>query len=228
MKSRTLPLIRLMFPALAPLVLAMGGCNSASAPDSTAHASASAEATAATNANDPRIDLNCTVSWLQQPPGAFHYSYSKTGSNPVTESVDLTPQAIDGHVKNGTVDRDIHGVASDSDGWRQAQAFLMAITGMSSTIALVNNSSAMVREGNEKLNGYDTIRYSIDTARANAAEAALYRTTLGQGGYERGTAWVTSQGCPIKISLDTKSYYRNGEIDSIRYEVAIVKQPRQP
>jgi len=78
----------------------------------------------------------------------------------------------------------------------------MGISGMSSTIALVNHSSAMVCESTGKMNGYDAAQYSIDASRGNVAEAGLYKITLGDGGFEKGTAWVNAKGCPVQLSLD--------------------------
>jgi hypothetical protein len=79
-------------------------------------------------------------------------------------------------------------------------------------------------EGAEKMNGYDTIRYSIDTARGDAPEQALYRMTMGPGGFEKGMAWVTEKGCPVKLSLDAELHGANGSVDKIHYEEAMVRK----
>jgi hypothetical protein len=176
------------------------------------------------NNPDPGIDLNCVVDHIQNPPEAFHYSYKKDESNSVDEEADVTPQTIDGTFKNNDVSRAVHGVRFDKDGWQTAWAGLMGISGMSSTVALVRNSSAMVREGAEKVNGYDAIRYSIDTGRGSAAESALYRSTLGPGGFERGTVWVTSQGCPVRFSLDSEMHLNDGSVQKVHYEESMIKK----
>ncbi|MGB8474740.1 MAG: hypothetical protein WCE61_11710 [Candidatus Acidiferrum sp.] len=181
-------------------------------------------ATAVNNLPDPRINLNCVIDHLQNPPEAFHYSYKKDGSNFVENEADVTPQTIDGSFKNNSASRPVHGVRSDADSWQMAWSSLTGIAGMASTVALVNNSSSMVREAAEKVNGYDTIRYTIDTARATAEEAALYQNTLGPGGSEKGTVWVTSEGCPVKFSLDSEMHLNNGSVDKVHYEVAMVKK----
>jgi hypothetical protein len=173
---------------------------------------------------DPGIDLNCVFDRIQNPPEAFHYSYKKDGSNSVDEEADVTPQTIDGTFKNNDISRAVHGVRSDKDGWQTAWSGLMGISGMSSTVALVRNSSAMVRESTEKVNGYDAIRYSIDTGRGSAAESALYRSTLGPGGFEKGTVWVISQGCPVKFSLDSEMHLNDGSVQKIHYEESIIKK----
>ena len=203
------------------MLLVASGCNFGTptkAPKEKGHAPA------AQNTAGPGIDLNCVIDRIQNPPEVFHYSYRHNGSNSVDEEADLTPQTIDGTFKNNDISRAFHGVRSDRDSWQGAQMSLMGISGMSSTVVLVGNTSATVREGAEKVNGYDTIKYSIDTARGTAIENALYRSTLGSGGFEKGTVWVTSQGCPVEISLDTEMHRNDGSVQKDHYEEAMIKK----
>jgi hypothetical protein len=172
----------------------------------------------------PDIDLNCIIDHIQNPTDSFHYVYKKSGIVPVEEEADITPQSMDGSFRNGDFTRPVHGVRSDADGWHTAWAGMTGIAGMSSTIALVNHGSALVREGNEKVNGYDTIKYSIDTARGNTAEQMLYKITLGSGGSEKGEVWVTSQGCPVKLSLDEEMHLHDGSVNKVHYEEAMVRK----
>jgi hypothetical protein len=118
----------------------------------------------------------------------------------------------------------LHGVRSDPQSWQTAWSGLMGISGMSSAIAIIRSSSAITKEGSEKMNGYDSIKYSIDTVHADAAEQGLYRTVLGPGGFEKGTAWVTSQGCPVKLVLDSELHSNNGDVEKIHYEVAMTRK----
>lgn len=184
-------------------------------PNSTATARGSA---------DPGIDLNCVMDHIQNPPEAFHYSYNKESSNPVHEEADITPQTIDGSFKNNSTSVSLHGVHSDAASWQSAWSGLMGISGMSSAIALVRNSSATVREGPEKVNGYDAIKYSIDTARGTDVEKGLYRSVLGTDGFEKGTVWVTAKGCPVKLVLDSELHPNSGSVEKIHYEEAMVRK----
>jgi hypothetical protein len=185
----------------------------------------SATTAAAKPSTDPGIDLNCVIDHIQNPSEAFHYTYKKdTADDNLIQDADLTPDTIDGSSKNKYASRSLKGVKSDRDSWQAAWTGLTGISGMSSTIAIVNHSSATVREGAEKMNGYDAIRYSIDTARGNTAEAGLYRATLGDGGFEKGMAWVNAQGCPVKLSLDSEMHLKNGSVDKVHYEIEMVKK----
>lgn len=197
-------------------------CKSRLSPDKGETKSAAPAAKAAT---DPRIDLNCIVDHIQNPTEAFHYTYKKdTADDNLVQEADVTPDTIDGSSKNKYASHTLKGVKSDRQSWQTAWTGLMGISGMSSTIALIRNGSATVREGAEKMNGYDAIRYSIDTSRGNAAEAGLYRATLGDGGFEKGTAWVNAQGCPVKLSLDSEMRLNNGSVDKVHYEIEMIKK----
>jgi hypothetical protein len=187
-------------------------------------------AAAAKNANGPEIDLNCVPDHLQNPPEAFHYSYHWTGDRHLEQEVDVTGQTIDGTATsnnggNGDFTDKIHAVRSDADGWRVAVGSLnFGIAGLASGFALVNHSSATVREGSEQVNGYDTTKFTIDTARGDAAAQVLYKNTLGPGGFEKGTVWVTSQGCPVKISFDDEIHANDGGVTKDHYEEAMIKK----
>jgi hypothetical protein len=101
----------------------------------------------------------------------------------------------------------------------------MAIGRMASLFATVRNTSAVVNEGQEGVNSYSTLKYSIDTARATAGEQSLYKSILGPGGSEKGTVWVTSQGCPVRIVLDEELHAKDGSLlGKAHYEEAMVKK----
>jgi hypothetical protein len=210
--------------AVASVLLALAGCKSHRDRVHSDANSASAQSSAATARSSPGIDLNCVIDHIQNPPEAFRYSYKVQSSYPVEEQADITPQTIDGSFKNNDAERPLHGVRSDAQSWSAAWSGLTGISGMSSTVALISNSSAIVPEGSEKINGYDTTKLSIDTARANMAEQGLYRSTLGAGGFEKGTAWVTSLGCPVKLNLDSEMHLKNGDADKTHYEIEMVRK----
>ncbi len=184
-----------------------------------------AAAAAARDSSDPGIDLNCIFDRIQNPPEAFHYSYKHVnGNDDLDEEGDLTPQTADGTFKNKYVSRSFHAVRSDRDSWQAALASLSAVSGASSTFALVAHSSATTRDGAESVNGYDAIRYSIDTARATVAETTLDQNILGPGGSVKGTVWATSQGCPVKFVVDSEMHLNDGTMQKDHYEEAIVKK----
>jgi hypothetical protein len=174
----------------------------------------------------PIINLNCIFDRMGNPSEAFHYSYSRHGqSDFVTQEADVTPQNLDGTVnsmRDGQTNppEPVHAVHSDSDGWRMGVGHLSVGFGMPAVLQLANQmTSALVREGSEKVNGYDTVRYSIDTARLTAADRALLGTSS-----EKGIVWVTGPGCPVKITMDTETQANDGSISKIHYEEAMIKK----
>ena len=207
-------------------LLAVSACKSGPASKNADGKSGAQPNSAATaqGGGDAGINLNCVMDHIQNPPEAFHYSYVKQSDNPVEEQADITPQTIDGMFKNASASRTLHGDRSDRENWQAAWTGLMGISGMSSTIALVNHSSATVKEGPEKVNGYDAVRYSIDTSRGDAVEQGLYRSVLGVGGFQKGTVCTIPPGCPVKLSLDSEMHLRNGNIDKVHYEEAMVRK----
>jgi len=189
-----------------------------------ANSTTRANSPAAQSGSGPGINMNCLMDHIQNPTDSFHYSYKKDSSSPVHQEADITPQSIDGfRVDPDGQQQPLHGVRSDAQGWQGAVAGLMGISGMSSAVAMINHNSAMHREGDgADVNGYNTIHYSIDTARFDATES---RMLLNPGEFEKGDAWVTAEGCPVKLGLDSELHRKDGAlIEKIHYEVAMVKK----
>ncbi len=203
-------------------LISLSGCNSA--PSKTATPTPeSAHKSVATpkNSAGPEIDLNCVITHIQNPPESFHYVFKAESANSWEEEGDVTPQWIDGSFSNNSLPtpQQFHGAP------REASSNLMAIGRMASLFAIVRNTSAVVNEGPERVNGYDSVRYSIDTARGNASEQGLYKSVLGPGGFEKGTVWATSQGCPVKLALDEELHAKDGSLlGKTHYEEDMVKK----
>jgi hypothetical protein len=199
---------------------ALLGCNSApSKPAKTA--SAAQQFAAAKNSAGSDIDLNCVVRHIQSPPEPFHYSFNDVSDNAWQEDAEVTPQNIEGSFTNSFLParQQFHGPP------QQVSSNLMAIGRMASIFSTVHSTSAVVNQGAEKKNGYDTVKFSIDTARGNSAEQGLFKTVLGPGGFERGNVWVTSQGCPVQITLDEEIHRKDGSTaGKAHYEEAMTRK----
>ena len=207
-------------------LLTAQACTSSSSSKRSSGNASEQRTTQANNAanSSPGIDLNCVVDHLQNPPESFHYLYKKQSSNPVHQEADVTPQSIDGfRADPDGSQQPLHATRSDQQSWQMALAGLTGIGGMSSTVAMINHNSAMQRESDGgQVNGYDTIHYSIDTARFSATERQML---LSPGEFEKGDAWVTSAGCPVKLTLDSELHNKDGSlIEKLHYEEAMVKK----
>jgi hypothetical protein len=183
----------------------------------------------AQSSSGPGIDLNCVFDHLQNPPESFHYVYKKAESDgsAVHQEADVSPQAIDGFSAQADGSQPLHGVRSDAQSWQAALAGITGISGMASTVATFNHNSAMKRETDGgQVNGYETIHYSIDTARWGATERQLLGNfALGPGGFDKGDVWVTAKGCPVNFVLDEEMHKKDGSLlDKIHYEESMTKK----
>ena len=166
------------------------------------------------------------AGWLSMspPPESFHYLYTKDATDNVHQEADVTPQTIDGfRTQFDGASQPLHATRSDQQSWQSPLAGLTGIGGMSSTVAIINHDSAMQREADGgPVNGYTTIHYSIDTARFTATE---HQMLLKPGDFEKGDAWVTSAGCPVKLTLDSELHRNDGSlIEKLHYEETMVKK----
>ena len=118
-----------------------------------------------------------------------------------------------------------HGVRSDEGSWSSAVVDLshLNIAAMSARLNALNDSSAIVQQGRESINGYDTGKYSIDTARANSSDRQNFETLFGKGASEKGTAWMAPDGCIAKFTLD-ETIVQGDALNKAHYEMARIKK----
>lgn len=202
----------------------IAACNSAPSKTAEQTSSQSQSNAAAASSAGPDVDLNCVNSHFQNPPDSFHYTFKDdSADNPWTEEADVTPQMIDGSFKSKSVPAPVPLHATPQEMPHQYQ--FDAIARMASSFALVRGTSAVVNEGAETVNGYNTTKLSIDTARADATEQGLYTSTLGPGGFEKGTVWVTADGCPAKLVMDEELHAKDGSVSGkSHYEEAMIRK----
>ena len=211
-------------PGLIAPLLALGliaGCDSANSKKLKAKSGATQKGGVATNVAGPDIDLNCVARHIQSPTESFHYSFSDQSENSWQEDAEVTPQNIDGSFMNSFLPakQEFHGPP------QQVSSNLMAIGRMASIFSTVHMTSAVVKQGAEKKNGYDTVKFSIDTAQGNGTEQGLFKTVFGPGGFERGSVWITAEGCPVQIALDEEIHAKDGSpTGKAHYEEAMTRK----
>ena len=202
--------------ALALLLGSAFGCNSVpNAKSSTEPSAKTAAATRTSSESDnPGISLQCAAEHVQKAPAPFHWSFKKivTPDTNADWEADVTPDAIAGTLIDSSGTRAINGSRSDQTSWNTAVLILSGPL-PASTFSLVDNSSATTRAGTEAANGVNAIKYAIDTSQDTAADASLIRTVLGPGGFVKGAAWVTRDGCPVKFAIDVEQHNKDGSLD---------------
>jgi hypothetical protein len=191
-------------------------------------AKAQEEAPAAAEQSSPghmAIDLNCIAAEFNNPAEAFHFSYSRTGQpDSLKVEADVTPSTPDGTLKSvhggeSARSNTVHAMRSDHDGWRMAAGYLSTSFGMPASLMEGGwMVTATKREGAEQVNGYDTIRYSLDSARLDIADRAL----LGRS--EKGTIWATSNGCPVRWNIDSVQTNADKSTDDAHIEGNVTRK----
>ena len=203
----------------AGALITASGCNSRrNLEDKSAAGASSAEV---------QIDMNCLGNRVENPPEVFHYSYkAQTEQVVVDKEADITPETMEITIQDKSGTHSYHGARSDSASWNSAILDLTGsgLTGMTARIAFVKDNSATTRVAAEAINGYHTTKYSIDTAAANSSDKQTFATLFGSGSYDKGTIWVTEQGCPVKLVLDEAKQGTNGIVDKAHYELALVRK----
>lgn len=207
---------------IAILVLSLAFLNACtSTPSKSAVPRVQANSAGAAKGNSPDIDLNCVMSHIQSPPEAFHYTFKVESDNPWQEDADITPQNITGTFMNNSLPKP----QSFQGPPQQVASNMMGIGRMASIFSTIHMTAAVVNEGAEQKNGYATVRYSIDTSRGTPTEQGLFKSILGPGGFEKGTVWAISEGCPVQIVLDEELHARDGSVQGkSHYEEAMVQQ----
>ena len=213
-----------LFPFVIACVLILTtACNSGTASKNHEERSAGT----ASNGAGASIDMNCLGDHIENPPEVFHYSYkSDIGQDSVDKEADITPQTMEITIKDKSGSHNYHGLRSDSASWNRAVLDLTGsgLTGMTARVEFLKDNSATARVAAEALNGYQTTKYSIDTTSANSSDKQTFASLFGPGSYDKGTIWVTEQGCPVKLTLDEAKQGMNGVVDKAHYELAMVRK----
>jgi hypothetical protein len=212
---------RLLFPAIFLVLVAFSACTSKSE-----SRTGEERATAASDNAGSHIDLMCIGERINNPSEAFHYSYKyNDASSSVSKEAEITPQAMEITIKDQSGSHSFHGVRSDEVSWNSAVLDLsgLGLTAMMSRFDALNGTSAISRQANEAMNGYDTTRYAINSTTAGAADQRKFAALFGTGAFEKGTVWVPADGCAVKLVLDERMLFGSNLKDA-HYELARIRK----
>jgi hypothetical protein len=169
----------------------------------------------------------CIGDRVNNPAEAFHYSYKYLdATGPVRDDeAAITPQTMDISVQDKSGSHKYHGIRSDEGSWSSAVSDLghLGFTAMTGRLVPLQATSAIAQQGSESINGYSTTKYAIDTENAGSADKKKIQTLLGNGSFEKGTAWIAADGCAAKLVLD-EGVWRDGSINKDHFEIARVKK----
>jgi len=196
----------------------------------TSHSAKNAEdETSATESNSAAsaISVMCMGDRISNPPESFHYSYKYSdAADSIEQQADITPQSMDITAQDNSGTHSYRGTRSDDVSWNNAVLDLssLRITGMSARLDSLNRTSSISRQGSESINGYQAIKYSIDTAGAHSSDQETFATLFGQGSFEKGTIWTSDDGCVVKLILDEGLRQTDGSVKKAHFEMARIRK----
>lgn len=202
---------------------AVFGCNS----KSRSSAAGSDSGSSSSGTSGAHFDVMCMSDRINNPPGAFHYSYKYAdASGSSDKEADITPQAMDITITDASGSHNFHGLRSNEESWNSAVIDLssLRITGLSARLDSLNGGSALAERGSESVNGYSTTKYAIDTTSANASDKQQFETLFGKGSFEKGTAWAPEDGCAVKLILDEAIVQNDGSVSKGHYELNMIRK----
>lgn len=212
-------------------LLGMFGCGSSAKQNSS-------EATAATpKAPDVVPDLvraaNCTVfTSMKDPKEHFHLSLSRKDddrSAPYVSDADFTPDNVTGTStwRSGQDTQQVSNVHSDADAWDAAVMLLAAPITQSVVSDLRMAQSTAISAGPDPVGGYDTIKYTFDTARLAEPEKLRFEHMMRAKDLSvTGSVWITKEApCMVRYLTDYHfTAAKDDSMGSVHNEGSLTKQ----
>ena len=135
------------------------------------------------------------------------------------------PKSVIREIKDGYAEITFinHYTRSDASQWRMA-ATSLAQGGTPWNLFV--SRPGVSRVGNENLNGYDTVKYSVDTTHASQSDKAALMMFSRLKGYDiTGTAWVLKDAnCVLQYSVDYAEESKDGKASKTHYEGTVTKK----
>ena len=219
---------QVMWIAMGAALAMASGCNLGSQSKAEEGSGTAVPATQ-TNRFNPTGASVCLQQMIQNPPGPFHVSFAEksSGQDASTVDADVTPATID-YTKHDT---SAGQTSTDTKHLVRAQVTEMEVDfDLMKPVPwhgeLVAAQDAAKSAGTESVNGYNTIRYSIDTANEPAARKAAFLSLMAVKDYKiLGFAWVTSDtGCLVKYAIDFEQDEENGSVKKTHFEGNVTKR----
>ena len=202
------------------VLLAVCGCSSG------AKGTEGAPTSAGDSGSGIHLDVGCMLDRVDKASESFHYSYKYASDSTWADyEADVTPTSIDGVTKAPMGSSSVHAVRSDSDGWDTAVLALssLSFTALTGRLAGLDGTSAITSQDTEQVNGYSATKYGIDTAQANTSDRQTIETLFGKGSFDKGTVWMGSDGCAVKVVLD-EGWPIDNRLEKRHYEIARIKK----
>jgi hypothetical protein len=210
--------------AVALLAVVACGCNSATSSRSEQGRTQSENQTLQTDFDPGAADF-CQETMAQHPAEPFHFTSVRKHpgtSDSVWVKADVTPERID--VTNSTS----MGTTTNHYQRRDKRGWTMAVTAMAMSSPWMDRDMAkfdMKKLGQEKVNGFDTVKYAVDTTN-DSSDKLTYLQAMDLKDYNIvGSLWLTKDtGCILKYVIDDTDYNKSGAVSKTHYEGSVSKQ----
>jgi hypothetical protein len=176
---------------------------------------------------------NCTVfTTMKDPKEHFHLSLSRKDDDrpaPYISEADFTPDNLTGtsNWRPGQDTQQISSIHSDADAWDVAVILLAAPITQSVVSDLRMAQSTAVSAGPDPAGGYDTTKYTFDTARLAEPEKLRFEHLMRAKDLSvSGTIWITKDtSCMVKYVTDYHfTAAKDDSMGSVHNEGSLTKQ----
>ena len=215
-----------MWIAMGATLTMASGCNSGSQSNA---GSAPAVPMTQPNRFNPTGASVCLQQMIKNPPGPFHVSFAEKSSAQDASSVeaDVTPATIDytkHDISAGQTSTDTKHLARAQVTEMEIDFDLMKPVPWHGELVAAQDAAKSAGAGN--VNGYNAIKYSIDTANEPAARKATFLSLMAVKDYKIvGSAWVaTDNGCLVKYSIDLEQDGKDGNVKRTHFEGNVTKR----
>lgn len=171
----------------------------------------------------------CLQQMIKNAPGPFHLSFAEKLPDADTSSAeaDVTPTTMDyttHETGKGQTTTTTKHLARAQMSELELDFDVMGPVPWHGE--LVAAQDATKGAGEENVNGYSTLKYSIDTANEPAAQKATFESLMAVKNYKIvGSAWVTSDnGCLVKYAIDFEQDGKDGSVKKTHFEGNVTKR----
>lgn len=218
--------------AFGLVALMLAGCGSHSEPShqTAREKTPPAPASAQPSFSDLADAMDCLADELTAPQQSFHYSFKRSeGGWTHQVEADFTPDSVEGRSTHTEITTGKPGVTNDVNAKRaDAEQWNAAVR----PIAIISHNFGMKdmygvrKEGGESMNGYDTTKYSFNSAYMSVADQAAYARIIGAKDYGfMGNAWVSNdRKCMVKFDSTFHENALNGNTVDDHIEVSFTKR----
>ncbi|HEY7352382.1 MAG TPA: hypothetical protein VH596_06400 [Terriglobales bacterium] len=134
------------------------------------------------------------------------------------------PKIVQRTINNGVAEEKImnHATRSDEVSWR---GVVVSVTQGGTPWALFIYKPTVSRVGDETVNGFDTVKYAVDTTHESAADKSA-STLRNLADYNiTGTAWVLkTANCVLQYDITDEKTGTDGKIRKTHYEGTVTKK----